>query len=377
MPTCILHAGMPKTGTSSIQVSLRFGLEDPRFRLLTLGQDNAIFFLQALFADEPRKWWVFRRKGYSDARIRRFRDRFDRRLRRSLRRAREAGATPIVSAEDCWMAPKAFLERLKAFMAEEGFETRVIAYVRPFRGLVESLFQQQVKLPASVIDLDWRPERARERPILDYAQRLANLEDTFGRERLVVRQFARKGLAGGCVVRDFCTSLGIELADTAIVRVNESLPADAVRMLYCLNRFATGSPPPIWKSRLLARRLKDLGGETLRFHSAALAPLADHIARQEREVLGRFGIDLREDRPADDASCIREEADFYRFSPASLDWLARSSGRSPIVAPAGEATGRAVAAQVAALSSRPDVRSVWAYASRHLRTRMRWIRHGD
>ena len=52
MPTCILHVGMPKTGTSSIQESLYFGLADPGFRLIGLGDANAVRFLEPLFGDE-------------------------------------------------------------------------------------------------------------------------------------------------------------------------------------------------------------------------------------------------------------------------------------------------------------------------------------
>ena len=53
MERCILHVGMPKTGTSSIQETLYHGLKDPRFRYISLerGRTATNRALTVLFAD--------------------------------------------------------------------------------------------------------------------------------------------------------------------------------------------------------------------------------------------------------------------------------------------------------------------------------------
>ena len=90
MPSCILHVGMPKTGTSSIQESLLFGLSDPRFRYISFGDPNAGEFLESLFGDETPGFWVHQRLGYTRQRVMALGDRYGVRLRQALRRARAA-----------------------------------------------------------------------------------------------------------------------------------------------------------------------------------------------------------------------------------------------------------------------------------------------
>ena len=50
MAACILHVGMPKTGTTSIQESLYHGLDDPAFRYIGLGWTNSASYLVPLFS---------------------------------------------------------------------------------------------------------------------------------------------------------------------------------------------------------------------------------------------------------------------------------------------------------------------------------------
>lgn len=379
MPTCILHVGMPKTGTSSIQESLYFGLSDPGFRLIGLGDSNAVRFLEPLFGDDPAGFWVYRRDGSSAASIRRRARDYDRRLRAALRRTRAVAATAIISAERCWSYPSSSLERFRDFVAEEGFGVRVVAYLRPLKSWLESSFQQEAKLLNRMFDIDRFAADVRSRPGFWYARRLADLERVFGRENLTIRLFSRPALAGGCVVRDFCATLGIACEESAIVRANDSISADAVRMLHCFGRFGPdGGRLTLWANHLLVKRLERLGGDSFRFHSTVLAPLAGDIDRQEREVLERYGVDLREDlRAADGGPCVRDASDLFRFSRGSLDWLARASGRRPIAACAGEATAREVAEQVAALAHRPAMGPRLEFLRYRLRRITRWIRHGD
>ena len=379
MPTCILHIGMPKTGTSSIQESLFFGLSDPGFRLIGLGESNAVRFLEPLFGDDPARFWVYRRNGSSAAGVRRLRLDYERRLRAALRRTRAAAATPIISAERCWAYPSTSLERFRDFVAEEGFGVRVIAYLRPLKSWLETSFQQEAKLLNEVFDIERFAEDVRSRPGFWYTQRLADLERVFGRESLTVRLFSRSALVGGCAVRDFYATLGIACDESAIVRTNDSISADAVRMLNCFKHFGPdGGRLTLWANHLLAKRLEGLRGDAFRFHSTVLTPLAGAIDRQEREVLDRYGVDLHEDtQAADSGPCVRDASDLFRFSRASLDWLARASGRAPIAACEGEATARKVAEQVAAIARCPAPALRLEFLRYRLRRTMRWIRHGD
>lgn len=98
MKQCILHVGMPKTGTSSIQESLHYGLTDPAFHYCSLGGVNVTRSIFTLFAQAPEKHHTHR--GWSAAQIERERKQLHRQLEKVI--ATTGNATLIFSAESCW-----------------------------------------------------------------------------------------------------------------------------------------------------------------------------------------------------------------------------------------------------------------------------------
>ena len=379
MDSCILHVGAPKTGTTSIQESLRFGLDDPAFRYITLGGINACYFLELLFSERPEEFWVHRLKGTSASRLQSMRRDHEARFRRVLCRARQRSQTPILSAEHSWEMPPASLERLQDFLREEGFEAQVVAYLRPIKSFAESWYQQQVKWgdlsPESVI----RSEADGVKVLTSDSRKLATLAQIFGAGRLIVRPFVRSALFEGCAVRDFCQTLGIRFHPDAVIRSNESLSLDAVRFLSAYNRFIPGANRTRLGDRfLLIHALEALNGDPVRFHSELMSPLAEEMEREVANLQAGYGIYLAEDLKASDRGpCIREEADLFRFNQASLDWLAAQSGSPRIQAGHGEAVAREVARQVDRLRRRPLLKIRWAMLTERLRNKLHWIRHGD
>lgn len=379
MKPCILHVGMPKTGTTSIQESLYFGLEDPTFRYVGLGRVNAATHLPLLCSEQPEDYWLFRLGGYSKTRIRAMRGTYVRRLRRALRRAGERSCTPIISDENCWYFPPSDLERLRCFLVAEGFEVRVIAYIRPIKSYTESLFQQQSKWGFHEFDPLSRFRSHGDQALRSWSCTLENFGQIFGLRNVIVRSFVRSSLVDGCAVRDFCHTLGISLTPQAVIRSNESLSADAVRFLYAYNRFTCpGTQPSFLSRRLLIAHFEDLEGEPFRFHSDVFTPMAEAIAAEERQMCDRYGIDIAEDLGAADAGpCVRVETDLFRYSQASLDWLAEASRSKPIKSDEGESMGRAVASQVDRIRRHPSWRRCREFVAGRFRTDLRWIRHGD
>lgn len=374
MTTCILHVGMPKTGTTSIQNSLYHGLEDRRFRYVSLGQVNSAICLITLFRDHPETAWPFRHSRDWKAKVDRTRRNYDRRLRRALRDSVARGRTPILSAECCWNYSEGELGRMRDFLASEGCRARVIAYVRPIKSWMESMFQQSVKAGRWEMgtDLSKVPgEPGGHRPSL----RLAAFERVFGSESIVVRPFVRSALHEGCVVSDFCRVSGVTLNPRGILRSNDALSADAVRLLCAYNRYF---PARTAWPELLFRRLEGLAGEPLRFHSDLIAEHRDVIASETACMRERYGIDISEDLTAHDrGSCIRDPDELFQYPDAALRWLAEASSSAPIAAGQGQDIARQVAEQVARVEARPPIGLRAARIVERARVRLRWVRRGD
>ena len=80
---------------------------------------------------------------------------------------------------------------------------------------------------------------------------------------------------------------------------------------------------------------------------------------------------------ADGADRVRTEADLFRYSAATLEWLASASGAAAIGRSGGEATARQIAAAMERLRQRPAARTRLALLASRARNGLRWMRHGD
>ncbi len=73
---CILHAGMPKTGSTSIQEYLAGPECDPRYLYVKLGEANGSLPLMTLLMDHPENHWVHRRRHVTSHQAQRLRLRY-------------------------------------------------------------------------------------------------------------------------------------------------------------------------------------------------------------------------------------------------------------------------------------------------------------
>lgn len=379
MAVCILHVGMPKTGTTSIQESLYHGLDDPAFRYIGLGWTNSASYLVPLFSDFPERFWRFRAKRYSRARIEQVCQSYAVRLRKALRQSRKRSQTPIISAEHCWLMPPTDLERLRDFLVAEGFVPKVVAYVRPIKSFIESAFQQQVKWGHGAFSpMPW-PVPDGHTAFGGWSGALAVFERIWGRSNLIVRPFVKSELYEACAVRDFCHILDITFDPRKIIHSNHSLCDEAVRFLVAHNRFVQmGIPRSFHKQVLLVKHFERLEGNPFRLHSTIFEPEADRIADETRALQERYGIDIAEDlHSADHGPCVREEADLFRYSRASLEWLADASASKVIGSCEGEAAARAVAGQVERVYRHPSWKERGEWLVGWWRRTTRWGLRGD
>lgn len=365
----ILHVGMPKTGTSSLQESLFRCLSDRRFRYVGLGMVNASRAIQCLVGDEPVVRHAHPSQGIDPEAIRQLAPHFRGCWERQMKRAIAADATPIVSAEDCWFMARKELERLRELIEAASHRAKVIVYLRPPLAWLASMFQELLKSGHHrfVDELLIDPSVTRS-PGWDHLERLETFAEVFGRDRLCVRLFRREALAEGCVVADFCREVGIDMRPRRVRRVNESLSLEATRFLYAFNRHVRATDRRAFREvLLLLRRLQECPGQPPTLHPDLLAPVQSRIAASAAAIGTDFGIELREEFDAHGVEVLRSEEDLLRYSSESLEWLdAALGGRSAGVDPP------AVAADVARLRPRFRHRLEDVVRGRLQQVRMQW-----
>lgn len=321
MGACILHYGMPKTGSSSIQTYLLRSLADPRFFNLDLGRPGSGNLIAATFRAHPEQHHRSIKRGLAPAEVQQEIVSIRAALARELERA--DGRTALLSAE--LLANFSALEfaGLCDFIRPHATEISAIGYVRAPLAFMESVFQQRVKSGTGSFRLEQNYPR--------YRERFEKFETVLGRGRVAYWSFAPATFPGNCVVQDFCARLGIRFDGGTVQRVNDSLSLPAIRLLYTYRKYGPGfgaGERALQENGLLKARLRELEGPPLRFHAELVRPVLDarraDIAWMEERLQRPFA-----ESPVNDHNAVRSEVDLLRYCPESIAWLGRQLGRSP------------------------------------------------
>jgi hypothetical protein len=253
----------------------------------------------SLFISQPELHPLFRRKGADAAGV----SKYIEKTRADLERAVEAAnrRTLVISGEAISHFPRDALIRLRDDFEKRFEEVMIVGYVRSPAARISSSFQEQVKAGAlDKLDL--------ERQYPSYRLRLGQFDEIFSRDRVHLWKFDVKSFPGGCAVRDFCERLGIELPSDRVVRLNDSLPREAVSLLYTYYKLrpngATGMPGP-----KLLKRLTAMGNEPFRISADVIKPILEKNQADISWMEARLGQPLHEEIGAHQAGDMRNESD--------------------------------------------------------------------
>ena len=347
MLTCILHIGMPKTGTSSIQDSMYFGLSDPKFQYISFDGSNSMMLLTALFCALPEKLLAFEHRGWTSQQIEAYKSQILPDLEHLIEQSKAKGAALIFSSEYCWGWKQEEFEHFRNFMADRGYQVHVFAYIRPWKEWLESNFQQVTKY--RVFDtFDISPVKYIH--TIDYRTRIQVLEAVFGASQVQVHKYDPNTFPDRCVVRHFCQQTGIPFDPNKILRVNEGLKLPAIQFLYAYNKFGPklemGDRALADRNRLV-RLLASLQGPALRIHASLIEPIIQDVVEQRAWLEQRLSASFKENLYQHDAStCIREESDLFNFDPAAVVWLAAVTGNTPVMLTDGVSAAQQIATQM-------------------------------
>lgn len=319
----VLHIGMTKTGSTSIQHFLRENREAlatrgwlyPRSpgkaRHVRLG-----FYVKSDSELAKTGAWVTGDHPEPDV----FRRRFPRRLAAEL--AESGQQRVILSEEYLWQAGR--LDAVRELVAPIARSTRVVVYLRRQDDHLVSAYQQSVRGGDTQRIDSFAAVRARSLAY-DYAGRLAAWQREVAPDTLVVRRFGSAHFAGGSLYEDFFEAAGIDVPVTELgspPRRNESLDADAVEFvrIYNLHRIENeGLTPAQVRNGRVSQLLAAMPdqGPTLTVSPAVLDEVMARHAESNRAVArDHFGLtgDLF-DAPRKDGSTTTVQ----RLDPARVD----------------------------------------------------------
>ena len=306
MARCIIHIGMPKTGSTSVQQSLRRFADDNFVYPELTDSPNHILPVLALFTKDAVRHFNHRLRDPKE--IAAYCEAAPAIMKRAIEESR--GRNLIISAENIGSMKPEGLRSMRDYFLSYFDEISVVGYVRSPAGYMISAFQQRVKQgsqPSFNPDVMYRP----------YGRSFSKLDNVFGRERVQLWKFDPGQFPGGCVVRDFCARVGISSPPARIVRRNDALSRQAVCLLYAYRKFLGNRTVREidWHGRLLGRLVAGLGNDKFRLSPELIRPLIEKNRADIEWMEARLGQSLREELGQYQPGDIRDEADLLRPDP--------------------------------------------------------------
>lgn len=221
MRTVVLHVGMHKTGTTSIQQSLN-GFAESGIKYLALDTANHTAPIRAAFSDHIQ-FHALKLKSAEE--LAALKQSTLEQMNQQL--ADRQFSKFIISGEGIVRLTAGALQELKRTLLQHVDSIQVFAYMREPIGYSASAFQQRVRMGGY---------QGYELTRADYRTKFEKFMEVFGRENFSAKVFARNSLQDASVVVDFCTVWGIPFDPRREVRSNEGLSEAALKLMHMLNR---------------------------------------------------------------------------------------------------------------------------------------------
>ncbi len=322
MRRCIVHFGMNKTGSSSIQSTLYSTSLGSDFHYVDLGVENPTGPILNAFMSPEKRFELLRSRAKSLTL-----DKLKERGNSTINRLREQlesseARTLILSAEGLFQLTVDELSCLHRFIEPYVDILQAVAYIRPPKGFMESNFQQLVKGNLRIFALE-------EKVYPNYQDRFEKFDKVFGQENVEYWRFSPESFEDSCVVKDFCNRLSIPIRDNDIVRVNEGLSRGATAALFTYRKFYDNFPERKTfgkENRHLVEKMYELPGTKLRFSSDLVSPI---LVKQKMDIEwmeSRLGESLTEQLDKYEDIAISTESDLLSLDSNTLSWLANELG---------------------------------------------------
>lgn len=318
MRKCIIHYGMHKTGSSSIQKTLQRNLQDSNFYYLDINSSgNHSKPIQNAFSNKTKNIVSDHNKTDQIEAIRR-----GNHLRYIIENELEKAGNrvTIISGESISIMPQESLVDFRGTLSKYFDDIQLVGYIRPPASFIESAFQQVVKGGASDFNL--------RRLYPHYRRNFSRIESVFGQENVSYWNFDTKSFPSGCVVTDFCSRIGIEINQNSIIKVNESLSLPAIKLLYTFRKFSyevNAKRLSTAEEHVLINALSDLDGPKIKFHSSLLRPILRDNRSSTKWMERRLGSSL-EQTISNTKLSIKSEEGLLSIGKIPKRWLSDKLG---------------------------------------------------
>ncbi|MDO9106916.1 MAG: hypothetical protein Q7U57_18390 [Methylovulum sp.] len=313
----IVHFGMPKTGSTSIEQTLYKSRDKLNICYPDLGSfaHNAHLsqaFREMLGVRSANTIFFAKKKELALSKLKKVLD------------LNSSEKDILLSSE---LLSNAFsineLKALHSVLVKYTKEVIAVGYIRTPKAYIESAFQQRLKTgKVSSFDLE---------PCFPYYQFFfEKFDQVFGAENVHFWKFDPINFPNGCVVTDFCQRLAIDIPPDSIVSVNQGISLDSIPLLYAYAKYQQNFKfnLPSEAKLTFSINVPSQHNKKLRFASEVITPILEKNRHHIEWMENRMSVSLAEDIYKNDQHSIHTETELLTFTPEATQWLAKKLGVS-------------------------------------------------
>lgn len=324
---CIVHIGMPKTGSTTLEETFFENIEDPRVAYASLPESNHGCRIVSLFIDHPEKYYYTQNLALTESGLQKYNDNSLELLIGGF--TTEKYDIQLISGEDLFHLPtasKTALDDLKSLLEQYFEKILIVAYVRPAKSFMESAFQQLVKhheLKSFDFNIIYHPYRNFKKYI-----------DVFGEKNILLWKFDPENFPEGDIVLDFTTRLGLHPQRSKKKIFNESISMEAISILFTYHFHANVKTDFKHRAKKLEYKLIDLlrgiGNTKFRFAGSLMRQALEANKDDYLWITSVMGKGFSENEESLNSDGIQNEYELMIFATKSIPALIDLAGEESL-----------------------------------------------
>lgn len=319
---CILHIGMPKTGSSAIEAALFNNITNINVSYTNLPRVNHSPAIYSLFCKDALNYHFIQMLDLNKKSL----DIFNRRNKDLLIEGflNNNTSTEIISGEDIFHLKIDEVCELHDFLKFYFKRIIVIGYVRPPKSFIESAFQQYVKYH----NISFFDSSLLYHPYKNFK----NFDNVFGEENVLLFKFEPNKFPDKNVVEHFTQYLDIRLKDKkSSMGVNESISKEAISILFTYHNFSdekTNFGKSYYEvNEKLIERLRPIWNTKFKFSSTLINRIIEENESDFSWIVHRINDNLFENKVEQG---IETEFELMQYAVNYIDDLVKLLGNVPI-----------------------------------------------
>lgn len=312
---CIVHIGMHKTGTTSIQEYFYANRTAVDILYPDLGDANHSVPLFSMFYCTPENYYIHSINKLNKDSVIRYNLQMKNSLEKQINISNKEDV--LISGEDLIYLEKTDLEKLKEFFRTYYENIEIIAYTRSLNEYLSSALPENLKNEG---DTDFNLEKL----FPNYKKLFLKFIDVFGKSNVNIFEFNKFKLKDNDIVSDFCSKISIHQENKIALNENKSLSLEAVSFLFIYYKFFPNTIIGEDNRRMninLIIKLSNIGYKKFKLCNKVLIPLikifSDDFAWMKKDI----GIDLDDTKIKDYKDCVSSQEDLFQIAIENIELL--------------------------------------------------------